>query len=57
MRNWWRFCLQFGPLLYIDPFVAANCQHDWVKAAFNRRAHYREAMDLVRPHYGRESVK
>lgn len=54
---WWRLYLQFGELLYVDAFVAANRRHDKTKTTINRREHYREAMNLVRRHYGRVPVK
>ncbi|HBI15702.1 MAG TPA: glycosyl transferase [Desulfobulbaceae bacterium] len=54
---WWRLYLQFGPLLYVDSFVAANRRHDRTKTTINRREHYTEAMKIVKRHYGRVPVK
>lgn len=54
---WWRLYKRFGPLLYLDAFVAANRRHRDTKTTVNRRQHYREAMALVRRHYGRVPVK
>jgi glycosyltransferase involved in cell wall biosynthesis len=54
---WWRLYLQFGELLYVDAFVAANRRHDLTKTTINRREHYSEAMKLVKRYYGRVPVK
>ena len=54
---WWRLYLQFGLLLYVDKFIAANRRHDETKTTVNRREHYREAMKLVKLYYGRVPVK
>lgn len=54
---WWRLYLQFGPLRFVDTFVAANRRHDMSKTTINRREHYTEAMKLVKHHYGRVPVK
>ncbi|MHB8810245.1 MAG: glycosyltransferase family 2 protein [Desulfobulbaceae bacterium] len=54
---WWRLYLQFGKLLYVDAFVAANRRHEMTKTTINRREHYSEAMRLVQRHNGHVPVK
>jgi len=54
---WWRLYKRFGPLLYLDAFVAANRRHRDTKTTVNRRQHYREAMALVNRHYGKIPMK
>ena len=54
---WWRLYLRFGPLQYVDAFVAANRRHDDTKTTVNREEHYREAMRLVKRYYGRIPLK
>lgn len=54
---WWKLFQRFGPLQYIDAFVAANRRHDETKTTVHRRQHYREAMLLVRRYYGRVPLK
>ena len=54
---WWKLYTQFGPLTYVNEFVAANRRHDDTKTTVNRREHYLEAMHLVRKYYGRVPLK
>ena len=54
---WWRLYRQFGSPVFVDEFVAANREHDATKTSTQRRLHYREAMDVVRRHYGRVPLK
>lgn len=54
---WWRLFLKFGPLLYVNKFVAANRRHDSTKTTINRKQHYKEAMQLVKRYYGRIPLK
>ena len=54
---WWKLYTQFGPLSYVEEFVAANRRHDDTKTTINRRQHYREAMKLVRKYYGKVPIK
>lgn len=54
---WWRLARRFGPLRYVEAFVAANRRHDETKTTMHRRQHYREAMQVVRRHYGRVPFK
>ncbi|TCL70400.1 glycosyltransferase family 2 protein [Rhizobium sp. BK251] len=54
---WWRLYRQSGPLAYVDQFVAVNREHELTKTRTLRRRHYREAMEIVRRHYGRVPLK
>jgi glycosyltransferase involved in cell wall biosynthesis len=50
---WWRLFKFGGPLLYLDALIAVNREHDDTKTKTLRRRHYREAMAIVKKHYGR----
>ena len=54
---WWRLYKRVGPLEFIDQFVATNREHELTKTRTQRRLHYREAMAVVRKHYGRVPLK
>lgn len=54
---WWRLYQKYGPLKYVDRFVAINRDHPRSKTNTNRRLHYREAMAIVRLYYGRLPIK
>ncbi|MBK8085285.1 MAG: glycosyltransferase [Devosia sp.] len=54
---WWRVWRGFGPPAFLDDFVAINRLHALSKTSTRRRAHYREAMGVVRRHYGRVPAK
>lgn len=54
---WWRLYRKFGVPAFVDEFVAVNREHGGTKTATQRRAHYREAMAVVRRHYGRVPLK
>ncbi len=54
---WWRLYRRFGAPAFVDAFVATNRAHAGTKTATQRRAHYREAIDVVRRHYGRVPLK
>lgn len=54
---WWRLYKSFGPLGYVDEFVAVNREHDDTKTRNNRRLHYREAMTIVARHHGSIPLK
>lgn len=54
---WWRLYKIFGPLRFVDDFVAVNREHDATKTKTRRRDHYREAMAVVRTHHGRIPLK
>lgn len=54
---WWRLYRHFGALQFVDEFVAVNREHDATKTKTLRRRHYREAISVVRAHYGRVPLK
>ena len=54
---WWRLYRRFGPPPMVDAEVAANREHAGTKTNSRRRQHYREAMAVVRAHYGRVPIK
>lgn len=54
---WWRLYRKFGPPAFVDDFVAVNREHGGTKTATLRAAHYREAIGVVRRHYGRVPLK
>lgn len=54
---WWRMFRRFGKPLFVDHFVAVNREHRQTKTNSQRRLHYREAMSVVRQHYGRVPLK
>lgn len=54
---WWKLFRQFGRPAFVDEFVAVNREHPATKTGSRRRAHYREAIAVVRRHYGRVPLK
>jgi glycosyltransferase involved in cell wall biosynthesis len=54
---WWRLYRKFGPLVFVDQFVARDRDHRDTKTNLNRALHYREAISIVRKHYGRVPIK
>ncbi|QBQ54832.1 glycosyltransferase family 2 protein [Nitrosococcus wardiae] len=54
---WWRLFKNFGPLHFVDRFIAVNRDHRATKTKTQRRLHYREAIGVVRQHYGRVPLK
>jgi GT2 family glycosyltransferase len=54
---WWRLYRAFGMPAFVDEFLAVNRVHGGTKTATQRRAHYREAIAVVRRHYGRVPLK
>lgn len=54
---WWRLYRNFGPLKYLDAFVAVNREHEATKTSSFRRRHYREAMTIVKKYYGSIPLK
>ncbi len=54
---WWRLYRKFGLPAFVDEFVAVNREHGETKTSTQRRLHYREAMAVVRKHYGRVPLK
>lgn len=54
---WWRMYRRAGALQFVDEFVAVNREHDATKTKTLRRRHYREAISVVRAHYGHVPLK
>jgi hypothetical protein len=54
---WWRLYKQLGSLQLIDDFIAVNREHQDTKTKTQRRQHYREAIMVVRKHYGHVPLK
>ncbi len=54
---WWRLYRTYGAPAFVDDFVAVNREHGGTKTATQRAAHYREAIGVVRRHYGRVPLK
>ena len=54
---WWRLYRQGGPLAFLDEFVAVNREHESTKTRTFRGRHYREAISVIRRHYGRVPLK
>lgn len=54
---WWRLYRAGGPLAYVQAEVAASRTHLATKTSSRRRDHYREAMQVVRRHWGRVPLK
>ena len=54
---WWRLYRRHGVPAFVDAAVAVNRRHDESKTSTQRRMHYREAMEVVRRHYGRVPLK
>ena len=54
---WWRLYRRFGAPAFVDAFVAVNREHAETKTGTRRHEHYREAMDVVRKHYGHVPLK
>tara|TARA_E500000331_G_scaffold82519_2_gene78300 strand:+ start:4874 stop:5617 length:744 start_codon:yes stop_codon:yes gene_type:complete len=54
---WWRLFKRFGAMQFVDEFVACNRDHDATKTRNLRVRHYKEAMAVVRQHYGRVPLK
>ncbi|MGI6656835.1 MAG: glycosyltransferase [Desulfobulbus sp.] len=53
---WWRLST-CAPLHFVDAYVAVNRVHAETKTNTQRRRHYREAMHVVRTHYGSVPLK
>ncbi len=53
---WWRLS-KLGTPRFVDDFVAVNRVHRSTKTATQRARHYREAIDVVRRHYGSVPLK
>ncbi|MBK1647756.1 glycosyltransferase [Rhabdochromatium marinum] len=50
---WWRVCNGCGTPLYLPDLVAVNREHRATKTNTQRAHHYREAISVVRRHYGK----
>lgn len=54
---WWRLYKQVGVLHFVDNFVAVNRDHEATKTKTLRWLHYKEAIAVVRKHYGYVPLK
>ena len=54
---WWKLFRRFGAPRFVDDHLAVNRRHAETKTSTQRRLHYREAMAVVRKHYGRVPLK
>lgn len=54
---WWRLFKAQGALQFVDQFVAVNRIHQATKTNTQRRLHYREAIRVVKQHYGQVPLK
>jgi glycosyltransferase involved in cell wall biosynthesis len=54
---WWRLHVSGGSFEFVDAFLAVNRDHDATKTNNQRALHYREAMAIVKEHYGRVPLK
>jgi glycosyltransferase involved in cell wall biosynthesis len=54
---WWKIYKQFGPLHFLENFIAVNREHELTKTRTLRRQHYREAMAVVKKYYGHVPLK
>ncbi|MGZ5037112.1 MAG: glycosyltransferase [Usitatibacter sp.] len=54
---WWKLYKRFGAPCFVDAHVAVNRRHAETKTSTQRALHYREAMAVVRKHYGRVPLK
>lgn len=49
---WWKLFKQIGELHFVDDYIAINRDHDKSKTNTQRFKHYKEAITVVRKHYG-----
>ena len=49
---WWRIWKLGLPLNFIDDYIAVNREHELTKTSTKRSLHYKEAIGVVRKHYG-----
>lgn len=54
---WWRIYKRFGPMSFLDEYIAVNRDHGDTKTNSYRKKHYKEAIQTVRKHYGRVPIK
>jgi len=48
---WWRLYRAFGPLEFVEKFIAVNRVHLDTKTNTARRLHYKEAISVVRRYH------
>jgi glycosyltransferase involved in cell wall biosynthesis len=54
---WWKLYRKLGPPAFVDEFLATNREHASTKTGTRRKQHYKEAIAVVRKHYGRVPLK
>jgi glycosyltransferase involved in cell wall biosynthesis len=54
---WWKLFKRFGPLEFLDEFVAVNRNHPETKTRKNRLLHYCEAIKIVRKYHTQVPLK
>ena len=54
---WWKLYRKGGRPAFVDAQLAMNRRHPETKTTSQRRAHYDEAIAVVRKHYGRVPIK
>lgn len=54
---WWRLFNTLGTPRFVDSYIAVNRDHDQTKTNASRRLHYKEAISVVRRHYGSVPLK
>lgn len=54
---WWKLYTKFGPMQFIEAYVAVNREHGSTKTKTQRRLHYKEAIAVVRKYYGSVPMK
>ncbi|MBA2710871.1 MAG: glycosyltransferase [Tatlockia sp.] len=54
---WWRLYKAFGPLVYLNEFIAVNREHELTKTKNNRKLHYQEAIKIIRKHNNHVPLK
>jgi glycosyltransferase involved in cell wall biosynthesis len=54
---WWHLFKQFGPLHFLNEFVAVNRVHKDTKTKTNRNLHYHEAIQVIRKYNGQVPLR
>jgi glycosyltransferase involved in cell wall biosynthesis len=54
---WWRIYRASGVLSFVDDYIAVNRIHASTKTNTQREMHYREAIEIIRKHYGSVPIK
>jgi glycosyltransferase involved in cell wall biosynthesis len=49
---WWRLFLMFGRFCEVSEYVAVNRDHNQTKTKLNRKLKHKEAIIIIRKHYG-----